>query len=190
MVPSSLWIEDCIIPAVKLIHLKRFDDSRGFFSEIYHQDAFREAGIDCAFVQDNYSRSRVPGVVRGLHFQIAPMAQAKLVMVTRGAIFDVAVDLRAEAPSYGQHVAHVLSVEGWDQLFIPEGFAHGFCTLEAETDVIYKVSAPYSPAHERGLLWSDPALRIEWPVPPEKALLSQRDTKHPTLAALPRFFGF
>ncbi len=181
-------IEDCTIPAVKLIHPKRFDDSRGFFSEIYRRDAFRAAGIDCDFVQDNYSRSRVSGVVRGLHFQIHPLAQAKLVMVTRGAIFDVAVDLRVGAPTYGNHVAHVLSAETWNQLFIPVGFAHGFCTLEAETDVVYKVSAPYSPAHERGLLWNDSALRIEWPVPPGKALLSERDLKHPGLAAQPHYF--
>src|SRR5208282_3847852 len=103
--------EDCTIPAVKLIHPKRFDDSRGFISEIYNRDALRAAGIDCDFIQDNYSRSRFPGIVRGFHFQIPPLAQAKLVMVTRGKIFDVAVDLRVGAPSYGRHVAHVLSAE-------------------------------------------------------------------------------
>jgi dTDP-4-dehydrorhamnose 3,5-epimerase len=185
---ESFRVEACSIPDVKMIWLRQFHDSRGFFSELFHATSLATAGVDPAFVQDNYSRSRVPGTVRGLHFQCPPFAQAKLVMAIHGAIFDVAVDLRRDSPTYGQHVAAVLSSSSWNQLYVPAGFAHGFCSLEPNTDVIYKVTAPYSPAHERGLLWNDPALKIGWPAVAKSASLSERDWAYPLLADLPTFF--
>jgi dTDP-4-dehydrorhamnose 3,5-epimerase len=128
------------------------------------------------------------GTVRGLHFQVPPRAQDKLVRVTRGSVFDVAVDLRRGAPTYGRHVAVTLSAANWEQVFIPRGFAHGYCSLEPDTEVLYKVTDYYSPEHDRGLLWNDPALGVKWPVPAEAALVSERDRRHPTLAALPDYF--
>jgi dTDP-4-dehydrorhamnose 3,5-epimerase len=131
---------------------------------------------------------RAKGVVRGLHFQSPPFAQAKLLWVAPGSIFDVAVDICWGSPSFGRHVAVELNAADWSQVFIPEGFARGYCTLEPDTEVIYKVSAYYSPEHDRGVLWSDLALGIAWPVSAEEALVSDRDCKHPTLSYLPRFF--
>ena len=176
------------IPDIKLFKPVRHVDSRGFFSEVFKEDVLREHGIDILFVQDNHSLSASKGVVRGLHFQIPPFAQAKLLRVTAGSIFDVAVDIRWGSPSFGRHVAVVLSASDWNQIFIPEGFAHGYCTLEPDTEVIYKVSAYYSPEHDRGLRWSDPALGIAWPEAADEALVSDRDCKHPILSELPRFF--
>jgi len=183
-------IEDAGLPGLKLLTPKRIDDGRGFFSETYRHDALAEHGIDIAFVQDNHSLSLVAGVVRGLHFQSAPCAQAKLVRVVRGAILDVAVDIRRGSPTYGRHVAIELSAENWQQLFVPVGFAHGFCTLSEQTEVIYKVSEYYSAMDDRGLLWNDPALGIYWPVTADKAVLSERDRKHPTLADLASPFAY
>jgi dTDP-4-dehydrorhamnose 3,5-epimerase len=184
----SLEIVPCAIPEVKLLRPKRHADERGFFSEVYSESAYREAGIAARFVQDNYSRSLGRGVVRGLHFQIPPFEQEKLLWVTRGRIFDVVVDLRRGAATYGSHVAVTLSAEDWVQLYVPAGFAHGFCTLGDEADVAYKVSAPYSAAHDRGLFWNDPALAIPWPVEAAMARLSPRDRKQPRLAELPAYF--
>ena len=178
------------IPEVKLLRMRRHCDERGFFSEIYSRRALADAGIDSDFVQDNHSFSDPPGVVRGLHFQIPPFAQDKLVRVVRGAIFDVAVDLRQGSPTRGRHVAQIIRAEDWMQLFIPAGFAHGFCTLEPQTEVLYKVTAYYSPAHERGLRWNDPELDIAWPVATDAAILSDKDRRHPTLAALPVHFRY
>jgi dTDP-4-dehydrorhamnose 3,5-epimerase len=176
------------IADVKLIKPVRHIDERGFFSEVFKENVLREHGIDVHFVQDNHSLSASNGVVRGLHFQIPPFAQVKVLRVTAGSIFDVAVDIRWGSPSFGRHVAAVLSSSDWNQIFIPEGFAHGYCTLERDTEVIYKVSAYYSPEHDRGLLWNDPALGIAWPVSADDALVSDRDRKHPILSGLPRFF--
>ena len=170
------------IPDVKVIVPKKFGDHRGFFSEVFNYAALREAGIEQQWVQDNHSLSVSPGVVRALHYQLPPIAQAKLVRVVRGRAWDVAVDIRRSSPTFGKHVAVELSAENWKQMYVPVGFAHGFVTLEPNTEVIYKVSAPYSPPHERGILWNDPALGIKWPINPETATLSERDTKHPTLA--------
>jgi dTDP-4-dehydrorhamnose 3,5-epimerase len=170
------------ISDVKVVIPRRHGDHRGFFSEVYSRAAFAAAGIDIQFVQDNHSLSEAKGVVRALHYQLPPMAQAKLVRVVRGAILDVAVDIRRGSPTFGQHVREVLSRENWKQMFIPAGFAHGFVTLEPETEVLYKVSAPYSPESERGILWNDPQLGIEWGIDPESARLSDRDRRHPTLA--------
>ena len=162
----------------------RIDDGRGYFSEVFNRAELATLGLDVEFVQDNQSLSRSAGTVRGLHFQSAPHAQAKLVRVLRGAILDVAVDIRSGSPTFGQHVSIVISAAKWNQVFVPKGFAHGFCTLEPDTEVLYKVDAPYSPEHEGGLLWCDPALRIPWPIDPGAAVVSAKDKELPTLSGL------
>ncbi len=176
------------IAAVRFVVPKVVRDERGFFCETYNLDALAAAGIAARFVQDNHSLSVEAGVVRGLHFQIPPYAQDKLVRVVRGAIFDVAVDIRHDSPTFGQHVSAVLSAENWRQMWVPRGFAHGFCTLEPNTEVIYKVTNGYAPEFDRGLLWNDPGLRIAWPGVATNAILSARDRSHPPLAMLPQHF--
>jgi dTDP-4-dehydrorhamnose 3,5-epimerase len=169
------------LPAVKVLEPKKSGDHRGFFSEVYSRKVLHELGIDTDFVQDNHSLSSEKGVVRGLHYQIAPAAQDKLVRVIRGAILDVAVDIRRGSPTFGKHVSAVVSAENWVQILVPIGFAHGFVTLEPNTEVLYKVSNYYSPQHERGIRWNDPALGIDWGIDPKTAILSKRDTEHPML---------
>ena len=175
---------------MKLLHPTRLADDRGFFSETYSRRTYADAGIAVDFGQDNLSLSRLPGTVRGLHFQTPPHAQAKLVGVVTGRVLDVAVDIRKGSPTYGAHVAVELSAADGAQLFVPEGFAHGFCTLEPDTRVTYKVSAFYAPDHEAGLLWHDPALGIDWPVTPEAALVSDKDRTWPKLADIESRFAF
>ena len=175
-------IEPLAIPDVVRITPARFGDARGFFSETYNAGRFAEAGIDLPFVQDNHSLSARSRVVRGLHCQIAPSVQGKLVRVVKGAIWDVAVDIRHGSPTYGRWVADELSAANWSQLWIPGGFLHGFCTLEPDTEVIYKVTADYDPAAERGVIWNDPALALPWPVTADEAVLSDKDQKLPRLA--------
>lgn len=170
------------IPDVKLLLPKQLRDSRGFFSEVYSRKALRDVGIDADFLQDNHSLSVEKGVLRGLHYQLPPQAQDKLVRVVRGSILDVAVDVRRGSPTFGRHVTAQLSAENWRQVYIPAGFAHGFVTLEANTEVLYKVTAFYSPVHERGIRWNDPALGIDWGVSEADAILSDRDRRHPPLA--------
>ncbi|CAD5287893.1 dTDP-4-dehydrorhamnose 3,5-epimerase [Bosea sp. 62] len=181
---SKFVFEPLAIPAVVLIKPKKFGDARGYFMETYSAEAFAAAGIDAAFVQDNQSLSATRGVVRGLHFQGPPAAQAKLIRVLKGAIFDVTVDIRVGSPSYGRWCATTLTAEGAEQLFVPRGFAHGFCTLEADTEVVYKVDGPYAPETEGGIAWNDPELAIDWPVAAAEAQLSGKD------AVLPGFAGF
>jgi dTDP-4-dehydrorhamnose 3,5-epimerase len=170
------------IPAVRIIIPKKHGDHRGFFSEVYSHKALAEAGITTDFVQDNHSMSAQKGVLRGLHYQITPMAQDKLVRVVRGAILDVAVDIRRSSPTFGRNVKVVLSAENWQQVFVPVGFAHGFVTLEPNTEVLYKVSTYYSPGHERGIRWNDPKLNIDWGIDRSAAILSDRDQNHPLFA--------
>lgn len=172
------------IPDVILVKPRRLDDERGFFSEVYSRRDFAEIGLALEFVQDNHARSVARGTVRGLHFQLPPHAQDKLIRVTRGAVFDVAVDLRRSSPTFGRHVAVELSEANWSQLFVPAGFAHGYCTLTAEAEVLYKASKPYSAEHDRGLAWDDPALGIAWPVTADDAILSEKDRRHPPLSRL------
>lgn len=172
------------ISGLKRVVPKRFGDARGWFSETFRVDALAKAGITCAFLQDNQSFSAPKGTIRGLHFQVAPQAQSKLVRVLAGAILDVAVDLRRDSATYGQHVAVTLDAEGGEQLFIPHGFAHGFCTLTPDTMVAYKVDAYYSPAHDRALVWNDPEVGIDWPVSDAEAILSDKDRKAPSLSEL------
>ena len=161
---------------------KRWHDERGFFSEVWRDEWSRSPGVPVTFVQDNHSYSRNRGVLRGLHFQVAPAAQDKLIRVSRGAIFDVAVDVRRGSPSFGRWAGLVLSAEDWNQLFIPSGFAHGFLALEDDCEVLYKVSAPYSPAHERTVRFDDPALQIDWPIERSQLILSPKDEAAPFLA--------
>jgi dTDP-4-dehydrorhamnose 3,5-epimerase len=183
-----LSVEETAIPAVKIISPKKFGDHRGFFSETWSRKAFAEAGLDLDFVQDNQSLSAPVGTLRGLHFQSPPFAQDKLVRVTRGRILDVAVDIRASSPSFGRHVAVELSAENWRQLLVPVGFAHGFVTLEPDTEVLYKVTAPYAPENDHGLAFDDPALGIDWGLPLASLTLSDKDRKHPRLAEMLGYF--
>ncbi len=176
------------IPDVKLITPERFYDERGFFSEIYNKERTAALGIDAEFVQDNHSFSAAKGVVRGLHYQVSPHAQGKLVRVVRGAIFDVALDIRRSSPTHGRHVATVLSAENWAQIWIPVGFAHGFCTLEPNTEVLYKTTAYYAPECSRGIRWDDPALGIAWPVERQAAVLSDADRQLPFFTDVPAAF--
>lgn len=169
---------------VLLVEPRKHGDHRGFFSETYRKDALAEAGFDTEFVQDNHSFSAAPYTVRGLHFQLDPFAQDKLVRVTRGAIFDVAVDIRPDSATFGRHVAVELSAQDWRQLLVPRGFAHGFQTVTPDCEVLYKVSAYYAHDAERGLRWNDPALGIDWPVSdPAKVMVNARDAGWPGLSA-------
>ncbi|WP_159713276.1 dTDP-4-dehydrorhamnose 3,5-epimerase [Sphingomonas sp. AX6] len=171
--------------SVEIVRPRRYGNARGWFSETYSQDGCRDLGIDCSFVQDNHSYSATRFTLRGLHFQSPPFAQDKLVRCVRGRIFDVAVDIRRGASTFGEWVGAELSAENGDQMFVPTGFAHGFLTLEPDTEVIYKCSAPYSPQYESGLRWDDPNLAIEWPLPGEqRPELSPRDRAQPTLKQL------
>jgi dTDP-4-dehydrorhamnose 3,5-epimerase len=164
-----------------LIVGKRISDSRGWFSETYSERAFAEYGVTCRFVQDNQSYSARRGTIRGLHFQVPPKAQAKLVRVMRGRILDVAVDLRRGSPTYGGFVASELSAENGRQLYVPVGFAHGFCTLDDDVDVVYKVSDFYGPECDGGIRWDDPSIGIPWPVGAAEATVSAKDMMLPLL---------
>lgn len=186
---AALTVEPLAIPDLRLVRPRRHADHRGSFAEVWNRDRFAAHGIDCDFLQDNDSRSAVRGTVRGLHYQMPPAAQSKLVRVLAGRIFDVAVDLRRGSPSFAASVAVELSAEDGAQLFVPAGFAHGFCTLEADTVVLYKVDRPYAPALERGVRWDDPDLAIDWPVAPAAAVLSARDAALPLLADAADLFG-
>jgi dTDP-4-dehydrorhamnose 3,5-epimerase len=183
-----LEVQELAIPEIKLLTPKRFHDARGFFSETFNARRFAEAGVDVTFVQDNHAFSDTPGTVRGLHFQSPPHAQGKLVRAVRGAIYDVAVDVRQGSPTYGKWVSATLSAENWAALWIPAGFAHGLCTLEPDTLVWYKVTDYYAPAQDCGVIWNDPELGIDWPITPDKALVSEKDAVLPTLADLPAYF--
>ncbi|MCI1003024.1 dTDP-4-dehydrorhamnose 3,5-epimerase [Ochrobactrum sp. C6C9] len=161
---------------------RKFGDDRGFFSETYNARSFADSGIDLTFVQDNHSFSAAKGVVRGLHYQLPTRAQDKLVRVIRGAILDVAVDIRKSSPTFGKWVALEVSAEKWNQILVPKGFAHGFMTLVENTEVIYKVTDYYSPEHDRSIRFDDPAIGIEWPLPSSDVQLSDKDQKAPLFA--------
>lgn len=171
------------LPELLLITPKRHGDARGWFSETWSRRAFEAAGLSVDFVQDNQAFSARKGTIRGLHFQAAPHAQAKLVRVLRGAIFDVAVDIRQGSPTYGQWAGATLTAEVGEQLFVPRGFAHGYCTLTDDTELFYKVDGLYAPQTEGGLLWNDPDLAIAWPLDGEP-MLSDKDKVLPRLKDL------
>lgn len=181
--------ERLAVPDVLEIRPRRLGDERGWFSEIFRLADFRAHAGPHEFVQENESLSARAGTIRGLHFQTAPFAQGKLVRCTRGAIFDVAVDLRSDSPAFGQWVGVVLSPENGSQLWVPPGFAHGFCTLAPDTVVNYKVTATYSQPHDKGLAWDDPAIGIDWPAEADPETLSAKDRQQPLLADLPAYFS-
>lgn len=161
---------------------RKFGDDRGFFSETYNAKSFAEVGIDLNFIQDNHSYSATKGVVRGLHYQLPPFAQDKLIRVTCGAILDVAVDIRKSSPTFGKWVSLEVTAEKWNQILVPKGFAHGFMTLVENTEVIYKVTDYYSPEHDRSIRFDDPAIGIDWPLPSSGVQLSDKDQKAPLFA--------
>jgi len=185
----TLSVQRFDIPGPLLVTPKRFGDSRGFFSETYNARSFTEAGITAIFVQDNHSLSREQGTVRGLHFQSPPQAQDKLVRVVRGRILDVALDIRKGSPTYGKHVAVELGATDGGQLYVPVGFAHGFCTLEPDTEVVYKVTDFWAPGVEGGVLWNDPALGIAWPAFAGSQVVA-KDQGNPVLHALDTPFRY
>lgn len=162
-----------------IIEPKVHGDSRGFFMESYNDSLFKQNGINYNFIQDNHSLSAEPGVLRGLHYQLNPKAQTKLIRVLTGAIYDVIVDIRKSSPTFGQWIGVILSEHNHRQLLVPKGFAHGFCTLVPNTQVLYKVDEYYSPENDRGILWNDPALGIDWPT--SNPTLSDKDQRHPLL---------
>lgn len=173
------------LPEVLLITPRRHGDARGWFSETWSRKSLATAGLDIDFVQDNQAFNARSGTVRGLHFQTAPHPQAKLVRVLAGAILDVAVDVRAGSPTQGRWVSARLTAEGGEQLFVPRGFAHGYCTLCDDVMLAYKVDGDYAPQTEGGVIWNDPDLAIDWPVAPDQAVLSDKDLVLPRLADLP-----
>jgi dTDP-4-dehydrorhamnose 3,5-epimerase len=183
-------IERLKIPDVLLVQPVKHGDRRGFLSEIFRADALAAHGVETAFVQDNLVQSTQRGVLRGLHFQTPPHIQGKLVRCTRGAILDVAVDIRVGSPSYARHVAVELSAANWYQLWIPPGFAHGYVALENDCEVIYKVTDYYAPACDFGIAWDDPALAIDWRLAPSEIILSDKDRRQPRLADAPAAFQF
>lgn len=178
------------VTGVLLVQVQKFSDARGYFMETYSRRDYTALGIDCEFIQDNQSLSAQRGTVRGLHFQMPPDPQAKLVRVLRGSIFDVAIDIRRGSPSYGRWCAATLTAEGAEQLFVPRGFAHAFCTLEPNTEVVYKVDGYYSAASDAGIIWNDPDIGIEWPIAPSDAVLSAKDAKLPRLAEFDSPFSY
>jgi len=179
----SLIVEPLAIPDVKLVTPSRFGDDRGFFSETYNAETFSAAGIEADFVQDNHSLSTQTGTLRGLHFQAPPFAQSKLVRVLRGAILDVAVDIRRNSPTYGKWVSAELSATNGVQIFVPRGFLHGFVTREPDTEIAYKVDNYYSRECDGAVLWNDPALAIDWGLPADGAILSDKDAQAQSFAA-------
>ncbi len=183
-------IKSLEIPDVKLIRPKVFPDHRGYFFEAYNAVNLGGMGVVVSFIQDNQSFSKEAGTIRGMHFQIPPFAQAKLVRVLRGAILDVAVDLRQGSPTYGKWCSAEISADHHNQIFIPSGFAHGFRTLTAKTEVLYKVDSPYSKDHERGFIWNDRTVGINWGEETAQTILSEKDAILPPFKELPTFFEY
>ena len=173
-----------------IIRPKRFVDNRGWFSETYNEGRLIEIGIHHPFVQDNQSCSTRSGTLRGIHFQVPPAAQAKLITVLQGRILDVAVDIRHGSPTFGRHVSVILSPHAGDQFYVPSGFAHGFLSLEDNTIVMYKVSHPYAPKQECGLRWNDPDLAIAWPVDERDLVISDKDRKLPLVTEFRSPFAY
>jgi dTDP-4-dehydrorhamnose 3,5-epimerase len=185
-----MQIERLEIPDMLLLTPKKHGDQRGFFSETFRADVLAAYGVEVAFVQDNQAFSERKGVLRGLHFQAPPHAQGKLVRCTRGAILDVGVDIRVGSPTYGRHVAVDLSAMNWHQLWVPPGFAHGYITLQDNSEVLYKVTDYYAPDCDRGIAWDDPTLAINWRLPAIDVILSDKDRKQPRLGDAESPFQF
>lgn len=189
-VTMAMEIKSLAIQDVLVLTPEKYGDDRGFFSEVFNISGFGDVGIIDRFVQDNHVLSTSEGILRGLHFQKPPHAQGKLVRCSRGAVLDVAVDIRHGSPTFGKHVAVEISASNWGQIWIPPGFAHGYVTLEPNCEIIYKVTSYYHPASEVGIAWDDPALAIDWRIDPTKVKLSAKDLQNPTLAQTPRVFDF
>ena len=183
-----MLVEDTAIPAVKIVTPKKFGDGRGFFSEVYNRSTWEGAGLRFEFIQDNHSFSSAIGTLRGLHFQTSPFAQTKLLRVSRGRILDVAVDIRRTSPTFGKYVTAELSAENWRQMLVPVGFAHGFVTLDPDTEVLYKTTAVYCPANDRGIAWDDEDIGVVWPLPQGGAILSDKDRMWPRLREAQELF--
>ena len=181
-------VESLRLPDVKLLTPPRFQDARGFFSETWQQERYSAAGITGAFIQDTHVGSRGGGVLRGLHCQVGANAQGKLVRCVKGAIYDVAVDAREGSATFGQFVGAEISADNWRQIWVPVGFLHGYCTLTEETEVIYKVTGAYDKAAERGVIWNDPDIGIDWPVAADAVVLSDKDKVLPRLKDVPALF--
>ncbi|MBN9023300.1 MAG: dTDP-4-dehydrorhamnose 3,5-epimerase [Rhizobiales bacterium] len=183
-------VETFAAPDLVAVTPRRIGDARGFFSETWSRRRYAELGVDVDFVQDNHSFSATAGTIRGMHFQVPPDAQGKLVRVVRGAVLDVVVDIRHGSPAYGRPVAVELTAENGRQLYVPPGFAHAFCTLVPDTEILYRVTAYYAPQSDRGLAFDDPDLGIDWPVGPDGPVLSDKDRRHPRLRDLDPFFTY
>jgi dTDP-4-dehydrorhamnose 3,5-epimerase len=183
----SILVESLRISDVKILRPTKHGDHRGFFSEIYNKKELAEAGIKLDFVQDNQSLSQNAGTIRGLHYQMPPRAQDKLVRVVKGRILDFAVDMRRSSPTFGQWVSAEISASEWNQILVPAGFAHGICTLEPDTELIYKVTDYYAPSCDFGVRWNDPKLGILWPYSEDKLTLSPRDKALPLFDEAPKF---
>lgn len=186
----TLEVEQLALPEVMSLRPKKFGDDRGFFSEVWNEKLFADLGLDLRFVQDNHSYSACEGTVRGLHLQKPPFAQDKLLRCTRGRVLDVVVDVRAGSPNFGKWASVEISAENWKQIFVPKGFAHGFVTLTPDCEVQYKVTAPYSPAHEVSIAWNDPAIGIDWGVDDGEVTLSAKDATAPRLESVSTGFEF
>jgi dTDP-4-dehydrorhamnose 3,5-epimerase len=184
----DLDVQPLAIPDVKILRPRKFMDARGFFSETYNRRLFLDAGIVADFVQDNHSFSKSAGTIRGLHYQSHPFAQDKLIRVVRGRVVDVIVDIRRASATFGKWVSAELSADAWNQILVPIGFAHGLCTLEPDTEVIYKVTNYYSAQHDHGIRWNDPDLDISWPVPEDKVELSEKDRQQPLFRDVVHWF--
>jgi dTDP-4-dehydrorhamnose 3,5-epimerase len=189
-VVECVVVETFAAPGLVALTPPKHGDARGFLSETYSLRRFRDIGIDLDFVQDNHTFSAGQGTIRGLHFQVPPHEQGKLVRVLRGSIVDVVVDIRRRSPAFGRPVAVELSAENWRQLYVPPGFAHGFCTLTPDAEVLYRMTKYYATDADRGLAFDDPDLAIRWPVEPSAAILSDKDRRHPRLRDLPAYFSF
>ncbi len=183
-----MLIETFDIEGPLLLKPQKHGDARGFFSEVFRQDQFDATAGPTVFVQDNHSRSQARGVIRGLHYQAPPFAQGKLVRVTRGAVFDVAVDVRRGSPTFGRHIGAELSEDNWAQLWVPPGFLHGFCTLSEDVEFLYKVTAYYSPEHDGAVAFDDPQIGINWPLKGREPLVSDKDRKAPRLVDMAALF--
>lgn len=183
-----MLIEKCNLSDVIVLEPNIFQDNRGFFSEVYNKQILHNVGIETNFVQDNHSMSKLTGTFRGFHFQLPPYEQAKLVRVIRGSILDVVIDIRTNSSTFGDHYSVLLSSENRKQIFVPTGFAHGFLTLEDNTEVLYKTSNYYTPDSEGGINYNDRKLKISWPINEKKFILTQRDKSWPDLSELEKIF--
>src|SRR6267142_4502622 len=184
-----MQVERFFIEGLLALTPVKHSDPRGFFSEVYRREVLTAEGVEAEFVQENHVHSTKRGVLRGLHFQVPPRAQGKLVRCARGAILDVAVDIRSGSPTFGHHVTVELSSANWRQLWVPPGFAHGYLTLEPHSEVIYKVTEYWAPACERGIAWNDPNLAIDWGILAADVTMADKDRTHPRLADLePAFY--